>query len=157
AAGLVSIPVAAATAACLLLAAAAITWMLPLPALAVVALYFVTTLLYSGWIKRVVLADVFTLAGLYSLRVLGGGAASDIVVSAWTLAFLTFLFLSLALLTRYTEMAKLPDAQNAASGLRGRGYLRTDIGFVSQCGITSGLVSVLVFALYINSPEVHAI
>jgi 4-hydroxybenzoate polyprenyltransferase len=95
------------------------------------------------------------LASLYSLRLIGGGAATGIVVSPWTLAFFMFLFLSLALLKRYTEIAK--SAGSDSNQLPGRGYRRGDMGFVSQCGVGSALVSVLVFALYINSPDVHAL
>jgi 4-hydroxybenzoate polyprenyltransferase len=153
AAGVISIPAACSAALTLILAAIGLSLLLPVPAAGVLALYFVVTLLYSAWIKRIVLADVFTLAGLYSLRVLGGGAAAGIVVSEWTLAFFMFLFLSLALLKRYTEISKM-SPQNDDT-VRGRGYLRSDIGFVGQCGLSSGLVSALVFALYIHSPEVH--
>jgi 4-hydroxybenzoate polyprenyltransferase len=157
AAGVVSIPAAFSVSAILLLAAIGISLLLPLAAAVVVALYFAITLAYSGWIKKLVLADVFVLAGLYTLRVFGGGAATGIVVSAWTLAFFMFLFLSLALLKRYTEMARLPDTADETTNLHGRGYRRGDVDFVSQCGIGCALVSVLVFALYINSPEVHAV
>jgi 4-hydroxybenzoate polyprenyltransferase len=155
AAARVPIPSAAALAALLLVSALAIGSRLPAAAQLILAVYLVATMLYSGLLKRIVLIDVFSLASLYSLRVLGGGAATGIVVSAWTIAFFMFLFLSLALLKRYTEIAKM-EATDAQS-LPGRGYRRDDIEFVSQCGVGSGLVSVLVFSLYINSLEVHAL
>jgi len=152
AAGRISIRAALSVTAVLLAAAAGFAAPLPTPAALVLALYCVSTLLYSAGLKRLVLLDVVILAGLYALRVLGGGAATGIVVSAWTIAFFLFLFLSLALLKRYAELAKAPPDTEWTPG---RDYCRADMPFISQCGVASGLISVLVLALYIHSPEVH--
>ena len=54
-----------------------------------------------------VLVDVLLLAGLYTVRVLAGAAAVDIVPSFWLLAFSIFLFLSLALAKRHAELKVL--------------------------------------------------
>src|SRR5262249_42654985 len=102
--------------------------------------------------KRTALLDVVVLAFLYALRVLAGGAAAAIFISAWTIAFFLFLFLSLALLKRYAELANAPPESDWTPG---RDYRRADMPFISQCGVASGLISVLVLALYIHSPEVH--
>src|SRR5690606_5202931 len=135
---LISIPSALSIAALLLAVATVLATLLPAAAVVVLGVYFASTLLYSAWLKKIALVDVFALASLYAVRVLGGGAATDISVSAWTIAFFLFLFLSLALLKRYAEAIKmsdgLPDDQ-----VRGRGYRRSDVGFVSQCGVASGL------------------
>jgi 4-hydroxybenzoate polyprenyltransferase len=116
------------------------------------AAYLLCTFFYSAWLKRVALLDVVILAFLYALRVLAGGAATGIVISAWTIAFFLFLFLSLALLKRYAELANAPTDTDWTPG---RDYRRADMPFLSQCGVASGLISVLVLALYIHSPEVH--
>ena len=150
----VSVRIGIASAVVLLLTAAALAFRLPTPAALVLALYCASTLLYSAWLKRLVLLDVVTLALLYAMRVLGGAAVTGIVLSAWTIAFFLFLFLSLALLKRYTELAKAPPDTDWTPG---RGYCRADMAFVSQCGVASGLISVLVLALYIHSPEVNTL
>jgi 4-hydroxybenzoate polyprenyltransferase/phosphoserine phosphatase len=156
AAGLISIPLACAAVAVLLAGAVGFAATLPIAGAAVVALYFLTTVLYSAGLKGIAVLDIFVLAGLYAVRVLGGGAATGISVSAWTAGFFMFLFISLALLKRFTELARLPGL-TTSDKIPGRGYSRSDIDFVSQAGIASGLVSILVLALYINSPEVHAL
>lgn len=152
ASGRISIRTALPIAAVLFVAGGGIAFWLPRPAVLVLALYCASALLYSAWFKRLVLVDVVILAALYALRVLGGGAATGIVVSAWTIAFFLFLFLSLALLKRYDELAKTPPETDWTPG---RDYCRADMPFISQCGVASGLISVLVLALYIHSPEVH--
>jgi 4-hydroxybenzoate polyprenyltransferase len=116
--------------------------------------YLGGTLLYSFLVKRLVGPDVLWLAGLYTLRVLGGAAATQITPSFWLLAFSIFLFLSLALVKRVSELA----AQPAGTGqLRNRGYLPADLEALTGLGTASGLGAVIVLALYIRSPEVLAL
>jgi 4-hydroxybenzoate polyprenyltransferase len=135
----------------LLAASAAIAWLLPWTFAAVLATYFTCTLVYSLWLKRQVIVDVLILAGLYTLRVIAGGAATDIVPSFWLLAFSMFIFLSLAMVKRYAEM--LVTLQQQDQSAAGRGYTVQDLPVLMSIGSGSGLLAVLVFALYINSPE----
>lgn len=145
--GVVAVPL-------LLLASAGIcTWLLPWAFGAVLAAYFTCTLIYSLWLKRQVIVDVLILASLYTLRVIAGGAATGIVPSFWLLAFSMFIFLSLAMVKRYSEM--LVTLQQHGQSAAGRGYTVQDLPVLMSIGCGSGLVAVLVFALYINSPETH--
>lgn len=104
---------------------------------------------YSIALKKQPIVDVLVLASLYTWRLFAGGLVVHILPSTWLLAFSMFLFLSLAMLKRYSEL------QNAA--VAGRGYLPDDIGWLSNTGIASGYMAVLVMALYINSREVTAL
>ncbi len=126
-----------------------------LPTMFVVYLgiYYLAATLYSWKLKKVVLLDVFVLAGLYTLRILAGHGASGIAYSNWLLGFSMFLFLSLALLKRYIELRRC-DARNHEMVL-GRGYLAEDLVIVSSFGLACGTLSALVLALYINSNEVR--
>ena len=85
------------------------------------------------------------LAGLYSLRVIAGAAATAIVPSFWLLALSTFAFLSLAFVKRYSE---LRNTIGLPSGLAGRGYLPDDLPVVLALGTSSGMISVLILAVY---------
>ncbi len=130
---------------------------LALPALFVAELgaYVATTVAYSAWMKRLVLVDVFTLAGLYAVRILAGAAAIAVPVSHWLLVFSLFMFLSLALAKRYTELSGLARREGGAAP--GRGYRIEDRALVGVLGVASGQLSVLVFSLYITSPEVRVL
>ena len=66
--------------------------------------YLVLTVVYSTAAKRLVMADVILLAGLYLMRLLAGSLATANVVSHWLLAFALSLFLSLALSKRVSEL-----------------------------------------------------
>ena len=139
----------------LLLLAAAIAVWLGWPFAALLGAYFVATNLYTFWLKRVPILDVLVLAGLYTLRILAGAAAVEVVPSFWLLAFSMFFFLSLALAKRHSEMSEL-GAKNGYEVLPGRGYRQEDdITLISQ-GAASGYAAVLVLAFYINSEEVRA-
>jgi len=68
------------------------------------------------------------------------------------LAFSVFIFLSLALIKRYSELRimRLEGKHEAA----GRGYHVDDFTILCSAGIASGYLAALVLALYVNSPEV---
>ena len=116
-------------------------------------LYMVVTLAYSAWLKRLLLIDVIVLAALYTLRVLAGAAAVNVVPTPWLLAFSLFIFTSLALVKRYSEL-HLMATRDAEVGT-GRAYRPEDADLVAMLGTASGSLSVLVLALYINSSEVQ--
>lgn len=118
-------------------------------------IYLALTTAYSVHLKRILIVDVLLLAGLYALRVLSGGFASDIPVSPWLLAFSMFLFLSLAFVKRYAELRGLKE--NGGIETSRRGYSMQDAEFLKTFGAASGYLSVLVLVLYINSREVVAL
>jgi len=117
--------------------------------------YALTTSLYSFYLKRVVLVDIFVLASLYVLRILAGGEATHVEVSQWLLAFSMFMFLSLACVKRYAELYSLKK-ENTRS-VRGRGYVAGDIEQISIFGAASGYISVVILSMYITSKEVTAL
>ena len=118
----------------------------------VLGIYFTLTFLYSLWIKRLLLWDVIFLASLYTIRIFAGSAASGVPVSKWLLAFSLFIFLSLALAKRVSELKVHP--QKKGEVIPGRGYQSIDEEALSNLGAASGYLSVLVFALYVTSSEV---
>jgi 4-hydroxybenzoate polyprenyltransferase/phosphoserine phosphatase len=118
---------------------------------AVLLLYFLVTLLYSFRLKTIAIVDVLVLAGLYTLRIIAGAAVVNLIPSFWLLAFSMFLFTSLAVIKRYTE---LNDAHNDGKPLIRRGYGYDDIEILQSLGVTSGYMAILVLALYINSSQV---
>jgi 4-hydroxybenzoate polyprenyltransferase len=139
----------------LLAAAALVAALLPLLFRLVLAAYFVLTLAYSLNLKRRVLIDAMALAGLYTLRIIAGAAATSIALSFWLLLFSVFLFLSLAFAKRYAELDELRRQHRLRAA--GRGYQTDDLPILRSMGTASGYLCVLVLALYINSPDVGAL
>ncbi|MBS3651307.1 UbiA family prenyltransferase [Pseudaminobacter sp. 19-2017] len=115
--------------------------------------YLLATTAYSLSIKRMLLIDVLMLAGLYTMRLLAGAAATNIEVSFWLLAFSSFFFLSLALVKRYVELRS--SALVPGERIAGRGYRAEDQEIVAQAGMASAFSAALVLALYIDSAAVR--
>ena len=115
-------------------------------------LYLVASFSYSSFLKRIALLDVLTLSGLYTLRILAGGAATYTPVSHWLSGFSIFLFLSLAIAKRFAELENL--RAEGASPQNGRGYLVSDIEQIRAFGTASAFAAVVVFANYISGRDV---
>lgn len=126
--------------------------LLPHAFVAMLALYFVGTVTYSLYLKRLLLLDVLVLAGLYTHRILAGGIATGVRVSAWLLGFSMFLFTSLAFAKRFVELHALSHDEQ----VKNRGYSRVDLPMVTGMGTASGYVAALVFMLYVDSSAVRA-
>ncbi len=114
--------------------------------------YLVLTISYSFYFKRLASIDVILLAGLYTLRILAGGAATGIEISPWLAAFSIFFFLSLAMVKRFSELHNTRERGQVPSN--GRGYRLTDIEQLRSAGTASAYASIVVFSLYINGSAV---
>ena len=136
----------------LLMVSAALTVRLPRAFQLLLAGYLALTIVYSVWLKRIALVDVLVLAGLYTMRLFGGSLVADVALSNWFLAFSMFLFLSLALAKRVSELKGAADAQQTPAP--GREYRTSDLAVLGRMGLSAGQLSVLVLALYINSSDV---
>lgn len=133
--------------AVLLALAAALGWLGGI--LVVVAVYAAASMAYSLTLKRQPLVDVFTLAGLFTIRMFGGGEATGHSLSLWLLAFSIFLFLSLALVKRVTELRE--SGGRGGRSVAGRGYGRGDLEILQIFGVCAAFASSLVLALYVQN------
>lgn len=111
--------------------------------------YMALTTAYSFRLKAMMVGDVIILASLYTIRIWIGGVAIGVSISFWLLLFSVFLFLSLAYLKRYVE---LRDAVVPEKLLSGRGYVGGDLDVVMMSGVSAGMVSILILALFAHDP-----
>ncbi len=154
ASGALSISVGFKAVPLLLLASLAIAmWLGPLFT-AVLMGYGIATTLYSFKLKQQVIVDVILLAALYTVRIAGGAAATGVVPSFWLLAFSMFIFFSLALVKRYSELRPLLTSSEGM--LAGRGYQASDLPVLMAAGVASGMNAVLVIAFYVDSETTRA-
>ena len=113
------------------------------------ALYVAMSLSYTLRLKEMPLIDVFILAALYTIRLFGGGEASGHPVSIWLLGFSSFLFLSLALVKRVSELHRLQSA--ALRRIERRDYTVEDLPMLQMFGAASSFASAVVLSLYVQS------
>jgi 4-hydroxybenzoate polyprenyltransferase len=111
--------------------------------------YLSTTLLYSLVLKSHAAIDIIVLASLYTLRIFAGAAILNVTMSFWLLSFSMFIFFSLALIKRCSELRTLdPETNNKA---KGRDYYAEDYTLLMSFGTTSAMLAVLMFCFYMNS------
>lgn len=151
ASGTVSVPEALALSLLSAAASMTIAFNLSVSFRGVLLMYGASTLLYSLFCKRLPMLDVTVLAGLYALRVVAGSHASSVAFSEWLLLFSIFFFFGLACIKRGSELI----FKGQGSGMSSRGYRAEDGVAVNQIGMAASMISTLVFALYIRSPEVQ--
>jgi 4-hydroxybenzoate polyprenyltransferase/phosphoserine phosphatase len=117
--------------------------------------YLALTVAYSMGIKRKPILDAFTLAVLFTIRLVLGIVAVGVMASPWLLVFSMFLFASLSFAKRNTEVQRMTD--NGGSGrISGRGYFTTDAPFIMAMGVSSGIGSVLILVLYLTQDALAA-
>jgi 4-hydroxybenzoate polyprenyltransferase len=117
--------------------------------------YLMLTVTYSWVLKYYVLLDVIILSTLYTLRIVAGALAVEVVVSSWLLAFSMFIFLSLALVKRCAELVS--SEQDGRRAAYGRDYRVSDLVVLWPLGVGASLAAVVVFGLFISAPETTAL
>ncbi len=117
--------------------------------------YAALTMLYSLYLKKIALLDVFVLSSFYSFRILAGAMISSTPLSQWFLAFSLFFFLSLAMAKRYSELLHANGL--VTSGNSGRGYRVDDRELLLALGVGSSFSAVVILSLYVQSDAVRVL
>lgn len=117
--------------------------------------YLLLTLTYSLFLKPLALLDVLALTTLYTLRIIAGAIAVSVPLSYWLLAFSMFIFFSLALSKRFSELHNLKQTPEGTQTTRG--YHTEDISMISLFGVSSGYLSVLIMVLYIHDLQADSL
>lgn len=126
-------------------------WLFSNALVALLGTYFVLSLGYTLYLKKIALVDTFCLSTLYLLRIIAGHVVTGVAFSVWLLAFAFFLFLSLAFSKRWTEL----DLVRRTNGsMNGRGYYVDDTLQVNLFGVCSAFLSTVVFMLYLQTEKV---
>jgi 4-hydroxybenzoate polyprenyltransferase len=152
AAGTISIPEGLVASFVLLLSAIGLGFMLELQFGFALLGYAFLTMLYTLYLKKLALLDVFVLSSFYSFRIVAGALISATPLSQWFLAFSMFFFLSLAMAKRYSELLHASDL--VKTGKSGRGYHTGDRELLLALGVGSSFSAVVIFSLYVHSRDV---
>lgn len=114
--------------------------------------YFILTTMYSLFFKQHILIDVIMLSSLYTLRIIAGVSVIQVAISSWLLAFSMFLFLSLALIKRCSELVSIEKIEHK-NAISGRDYKPSDLVILWPLGVGASLSAIVVFGLFISAPE----
>jgi 4-hydroxybenzoate polyprenyltransferase len=118
-------------------------------AIALLALYLVVSMIYSIRLKREPILDAFTLAGLFTIRLGIGVAVTGVRFSPWLFVFSMFVFLSLSLAKRCTEIARMAKRHESQAPVRG--YETSDEPLVLAMGLAAMFSATLIMIIYLIS------
>lgn len=117
-----------------------------------IATYCVLNILYSRYLKHFAILDLMIVSSFYTIRLISGAVLNNLLISNWLITFSVFFFLFLALIKRRVELNN-SDKENINAGK----YRKEDLPFLAQLSVFSGLISVLVICLYIDSRSAEII
>ena len=117
---------------------------------AVLLSYVVVNLVYSFWLKEVVIIDVMVIASGFVLRAVGGALIIDVPISHWLIMCTILLSLFLALCKRRQELESLKNAPSHRSSLRDY-----SLEFIDQMINVVTPSTLVTYILYSVSPEVQ--
>ncbi|MBI3563105.1 MAG: UbiA family prenyltransferase [Gammaproteobacteria bacterium] len=113
--------------------------------------YMLLTIIYSVYLKKVIVLDVIVLSAFYVIRILAGAIAINAEITNWLLAFSLFFFLSMALVKRVAEIQQIGIRMPGM--VPGRGYAKSDLTILFIYGPVCGLISILILMLYITEQQ----
>lgn len=145
--GLIDAGQAFVVALLLLCAGIALAGSVSLFAAGLISVYLAVALSYSLFLKRLAIADILTLGGLYTLRVAIGMVLIGAPLSHWLLMFSYVFFFSLSTAKRHVEI--VTAATQVEGRIKGRGYTTGDAPLTLSLGVGSLLLSLLVLSLYV--------
>jgi 4-hydroxybenzoate polyprenyltransferase len=149
ASGTVSIKAAVTMLLLLVAAAAAMAFAVGRSFFYVVAGYVVLNLLYTLYFKRISLVDISFIAAGFILRVIGGGIATDLVISKWLILMTFLLACCLAVGKRRDDL--LLDVDKVSVRPANGGYT---LRFIDTCLVILGAVTIVCYIMYTVSDEV---
>lgn len=113
----------------------------------VILFYFVLNILYSSWLKTVVIVDVLIIAVGFVARVVAGAVVISVVFSPWLIFCTLFLTLFLAISKRKTELLQ-------SSGVNSRQVLSSySVSFLDQMNTIVLPLTLITYTFYTFSSE----
>jgi 4-hydroxybenzoate polyprenyltransferase len=112
--------------------------------------FVVLNVLYSFWLKNMVLLDVFSIAAGFSIRVLAGAFAIMVPISSWLLLTTMFISLFLGVMKRRSELVLVTEN----SGTQSRKVLaQYSLNFADQMATIAATGVIVCYALYTVAPR----
>jgi len=116
--------------------------------------FVVLNILYSFWLKNVVILDIFSIAAGFSIRVLAGAFAIQVPISSWLLLTTMFISLFLGVMKRRSELALVTEN----SGMQSRKVLgQYSLNFTDQMATIAATGVIVCYALYSVAPRTVSI
>lgn len=125
------------------------------------AAFVVLNILYSFWLKNIVLLDIFSIAAGFSIRVLAGAFVIQVPISSWLLLTTMFISLFLGVMKRRSELVLVSEnnspfavGQNEKQETQSRKVLAEyTLNFADQMATVAAAGVIICYALYSVAPR----
>lgn len=119
-----------------------------------VSLFLVLNVLYSFFLKNIVLLDIFSIAAGFMIRVFAGAFAINVEISSWLILTTMFISLFLAVMKRRSELSLVENTEFAATRKVLEHYSKS---FAEQMGTIASAGVIVCYALYTVSERTVSI
>lgn len=116
----------------------------------IVIAFIMLNVLYSFWFKNIVILDVFSIAGGFTLRVLGGAFVIMVPVSNWLILTTLFISLFLGVMKRHSELNLVSEGSNSSSR---KVLAQYSLNFADQMATVAAAGVIICYALYTVAPR----
>jgi decaprenyl-phosphate phosphoribosyltransferase len=141
--GSISVKSANALAGLLFLALIGLTAKVNLSFMLLVWTYILINILYSGYLKKIVIVDIFCIASGFMLRVISGALIISVYISSWLILTTIFISLFLAVMKRRVEVASSANAVEQRAVLQ-----HYSLHFIDQIAAMTSTGVIMSYALY---------
>ena len=114
--------------------------------------YLALTVSYTLGLKNIVIIESFCIAGGFLLRIIAGGAASNVAISGWLILTTLFLSLLLAFGKRKAELNLNSESLNFRKVLN-----EYDSGFLDNGMVIFSTASIITYSIYLINKGVDSI
>lgn len=112
--------------------------------------YLVANMLYSLWLKHIVIMDIFLVASMYLLRIFAGGALWNIPISHWLILCTFFLSLFLVIAKRRSEFCAMGSEATTRKVIQC--YNKNFLDHILTITTTAALVTYSLYVISIDKP-----
>ena len=122
--------------------------------------FVMLNVLYSFWLKNLVLLDVFSIAAGFSIRVLAGAFVIQVPISSWLLLTTMFISLFLGVMKRRSELVLVsdkfknqPDSPEHSEKQSRKVLAQYSLNFADQLATVAATGVIVCYALYTVAPR----
>ncbi|WP_337872203.1 decaprenyl-phosphate phosphoribosyltransferase [Ignavibacterium sp.] len=106
--------------------------------------FLILNVLYSFYLKHIVILDIFSIAAGFSIRVLAGAAVIEVPVSSWLILTTMFISLFLGVMKRHSELVQVADTNKVTRKV----LAKYSTNFTNQMATVAASGVIICYALY---------
>jgi 4-hydroxybenzoate polyprenyltransferase len=121
----------------------------------IAAVYIVLNILYSSFLKKIVILDVMVIAVGFVLRVEIGGVINDIKLSPWILIITFLLAIFLGLVKRRQELIKINAPDSSGKPGTRKTLKKYNLALLDQLISITTATTLISYIIYVTNPDIQ--